>query len=218
MEIPNQIRVRLLLTFDKLTFKKFYWFEAKDNDFYWGSAYKSARSEEAMTKINGTKATITVPDDFDKLPKLHGKYSYHESGTVHYKTLLDNGVSIYNEQSKWHLKGDIKKPVRFYTIFSRTLRHYGKVINNPTKNKSYALALNFDPKHADNRVYFEFFLSPEGTFNIPETLIKVDKPITNVVTHTVSKNLILVLRYAVMGNMGDWHPDKEIAIMPNYFD
>lgn len=102
-EIPNQIRVRLLLTFDNVTLKNFYWFEMKDNDFYWGSAYKSSRAEEATTRIDGTSATITVPDNFDALPKLHGKYSYHESGIVHYKSQLYNGISIKNENAKWHL-------------------------------------------------------------------------------------------------------------------
>lgn len=218
MEIPNQIRLRLLLTLDKATFKRFYWFEMKGKDFYWGSAFKSARIEDSMTKIDGTEATITVPDNFDKLPKFHGKYSYHESGAVHYKTQLESGVSVYSEPSKWHLKGEIIKPVRFYTIFSRTLKHYDKTINNPNKDNNYALALNFDPKHENNRVYFEFFLSPEGKFDVPETLIKVDKPITDIVTHTLSKDLILVVRYAVMANMGNWHPDKEIAIMPNNLD
>jgi len=219
MEIPNQIRVRLLLTFDKVTFKRFYWFEMKDYEFYWGSAYKSARAEETMTKINGTEATITVPDNFDKLPRYHGKYSYHESGAVHYKTQLENGIFVYNEYSKWHLKGDITKPVRFYTILSRTLRHYDSTIKNPNKDNNYALALSFDPKHANDRVCFEFFLSPEGKFDFPETLLKVDIPIVGMVTHTLSKNLILVIRYyAVMSNMSDWHPDKEIAIMPNNLD
>lgn len=116
------------------------------------------------------------------------------------------------------IKGDIAKPVRFYSIFSRTLKHYNEVINNLTKGKSYALALNLDPKHLDSRVYFEFFLSPEGSFAIPETLIKSDKPITQIATHTVNKNLILIVRFAVMGNMKDWHPDKEIAIMPDSLD
>ncbi len=82
------------------------------------------------------------------------------------------------------------------------------------------MALNFDPKHAGNRVYFEFFLSPEGTFNIPETLIKMkgNKSITEIVTHTLSKNLILIVRFGVMSNKNDWHPDKEIAIMPTNLD
>lgn len=218
MEISNQIKVRLLLTFDKVAFKRFYWFEMKKNEFYWGSAYKSARAEEAMTKIDGIEATITVPDNFDKLSKFHGKYSYHESGAVHYKTHLDNGFSAYREHSKWHLKGDITKPVRFYTILSRTLKFYDRTINNPNKDYNHVLALSFDSKHADNRVYCEFFLSPEGKFDIPETLIKVDKPVVDIATHTLSKNLILVIRHAVMSNMSDWHPDKEIVFMPNNLD
>ena len=112
------------------------------NNFYWGSAYKSVRAEDTITKIDGTRTTITVPNDFDKLPRLSGKYSYHESGATHYKSQLENGISIYSEHSKWQLKGDITKPVRFYTIISRTLKNYDKSISNPTKNNAYALALN----------------------------------------------------------------------------
>ncbi len=70
MEISSQILLRLLLTFDNTPFKKFYWFEMRGNDFFWGSAYKSSRAEDAIIKIDGTNTTITVPNDFDKLPKL----------------------------------------------------------------------------------------------------------------------------------------------------
>ena len=187
----------------------------KDDEFYWGSAYKSARADDQKTKIDGTKVTITIPEEFDKLPRLHGKYSYHESGTIHYKTQLQNGIFVYDEHSKWRLKGEITKPVRFYTIISRTLNHYDAIIKNPTKGKTYAQALKFDHNVADKRVYFEFFLSPEGTFNIPETLIKFNKPATEVMTHSLSKNLILIVRFVVVTNLKDWHPDKEIAIIPN---
>jgi hypothetical protein len=215
MEIPNNIKLRLLLTVNKTDFKRFYWFEMKDSDFFWGSAYKSVRSDKASTKFSGTQATIEVPEDFHLLPRLSGKYSYHQSGTTHYKKQLENGLSVYEEHSKWCLKGDIKKPVRFFALISRALKHYDKSIGNPTKDKTYALGINFKPENLENRVYFEFFLAPEGTFERPEPLIKIDKPITDFITHSVSKDLILVIRFAVMSNLAEWHPDKEIAIIPD---
>ncbi len=80
----------------------------KDNDFYWGSAYKSARSDKASTKFSGTEATITVPENFEILPKLSGKYSYHQSGMTRYKKQLENGLSVYEEHSKGVLKEKLK--------------------------------------------------------------------------------------------------------------
>jgi hypothetical protein len=213
MEIPNVIKLRLLLTVNKTEFKKFYWFEMKGNDFYWGSAYRSARSDKASTKFNGPKAIITIPEDLHLLPRLNGKYSYHQSGTTHYKKQLENGISVYQEHSKWCLKVDIKKPVMFYGLFSRVLKYYDKSIFNPSKDCAFALAINFKPENMENRIYFEFFLSPEGTFKSPEPLIKIDKQITEFITHTISKDLILVIRFAVMSNLANWHPDKEIVFM-----
>jgi hypothetical protein len=218
MEIPNEIKLRLLLTTDKIVFRKFYWFEMKNEDFYWGSSYKSKRAENALTKIEGTEVTITVPENFNDFPSLSGKYSYHQSGNIHYKSQMESGISVYNKHSKWKLKGEILKPVRFYTMFSRTIRNYEETIKNLTKGKTYAQVLNFNESVIDKRIYFEFFLTPEGTFDIPEPLIKVNKPMTEFIHHTISKGLILLVRFAIMSDMADWHPDKEVVIMPNNLD
>jgi hypothetical protein len=214
MEIPENIRLRLLLTFDKTVFRKFYWFEMKGNDFYWGSAYKSASGNTSIKKEEGDLQTkITIPENFDKLTKLHAKFSYHASGSVHNKTQMGNGLSLYENHSQWLLKEEIKKPVRFYTLISRSLKYYDKIINNPNKDNTYALALYFPTKDEESRMYLEFFLSPEGVFNLPVTLMKGNNTPKNIATHSLNQNLILIVRYAIMANMNDWNPDKEISII-----
>lgn len=214
MEIPTQIRIRLLLTFGKEIFYKFYWFEMKDDDFYWGSAYQANHSEKTSTSFSNTeKLTIQVPEDFNKLEKNSGKYSYHESGQVHYKINLKDGSSNYRNISNWALKNEISEPVRFFTVLSRTLKHYNKEIKNLTKDNSYALAINFPEDVKDKRVYFEFFLSPPGSFPIPETLLKIDGSLNDIVFHTISPNLILGIRHGIFENLNDWHPDKELSII-----
>jgi len=84
MEIPDQIKVRLFLSFEDNIFRKFYWFEIKKDDFYWGSAYKGSNLLTTIEKENSV--LINIPEDFDTLPKKSGKHSYHESGEVHFKT------------------------------------------------------------------------------------------------------------------------------------
>lgn len=70
MEIPKQIRIRLLLTFDKKSFFKFYWFEMKNDDFYWGSAYKANHPEKTKTGFDGIDMKIEIPKDFNDLEKI----------------------------------------------------------------------------------------------------------------------------------------------------
>jgi hypothetical protein len=215
MEIPKQIRTRLLLTFDKKSFFKFYWFEMKNDDFYWGSAYKANHSEKTTTDFDGTEVKIQIPEDFNELEKTSGKYSFHESGQVHYKTNLKNGESNYKNISEWAKKGKIDKPTRFFTVLSRTLKHYDKSITNLTRGNSSAIALNFNNEVKEKRVYFEFFLSPPGEFQPPETLLKIKGTPNDIATQTISPDLILIVRYAVFSNLNDWHPDKELSIITN---
>jgi len=80
------------------------------------------------------------------------------------------------------------------------------------------MVLKFPSNATNKRIYFEFFLSPEGNFLEPETLIKTSNAKMNIATQTIGPNLILVIRYAVMGNQKEQHLDKEIAILPDNLD
>jgi hypothetical protein len=213
MEIPNQIRIRLLLTFDKKTYYKFYWFEMKNNDFYWGSAYKGIHSDKTTIPFDKTnKISLEIPENIHQLERRSGKYSYHESGIVHYKTNLDKGAPNYRNVSTWLKKNEIKKPTRFHTIISKTLKHYNQEINNLTKGDSHAMAINFPDQVKDKRVYFEFFLSPPGSFEAPPTLLDVSGDTNDIFVHTISPELLLVIRHGVFEGFNEWHPDIEISI------
>jgi hypothetical protein len=201
MEIPDHIKLRLLFQFDETIYKKFYWFEMKGNDFYWGAAYKSARSEQNLTFYDGIKANIIVPDKFFEFPKTHGKYSFHSSGIVHFKSSISNTISILKDRIRWKQKDDIIFPVRFFIVISKTLKHYDATITNPQKNKSFSIIFGLDSEMLNNRMYFEFFLSPEGKFQYPEPLLKMNQNILKFETHSMNKNLILVIAYGLMGKM-----------------
>ncbi|PWN71626.1 hypothetical protein C1631_003095 [Chryseobacterium phosphatilyticum] len=216
MEIPEQIRVRLLLTFGKEIFYKFYWFEMNGDDFYWGSAYQANYSEKTTTSFTETKELeLEIPKDFNELEKNSGKYSFHQSGHIHYKINLKDGTSDYKNISIWPKKEEIDKPVRFFTVLSRTLKHYNKQIGNLTKGNSSAVGLNFMEETKEKRVYFEFFLSPAGEFPIPDTLIKIEGNMDSIICHPMSDHLILIIRHGVMENLSDWHPEKELSIIEN---
>jgi hypothetical protein len=214
MEIPENIRIRLLLTVDKTVFRKFYWFEMKGKDFYWGSSYKSVYGNNSIIKEQGaTQTKITIPENYDKFPRVYAKYSYHESGDFHYKTQLENGLSVYNDSRKWLLKDEITKPVRFYTLISRSLKHYNKVIKNPNKDNTFAIAIGLQPKDEVNRLYLEFFLSPVGRFILPKAVWKGNLIKWNIATHTISPKLVLIVRFAITTNMNEWYADKEISVI-----
>ena len=86
-----------------------------------------------------------------------------------------------------------------------------------SKKGEYNTILNFNPVDASKRVYFEFYLTPPGVFNFPNDFeiayFGDNEKITQCVTHSMNKNLILLIRFAIIEF--DWHNDLEITLVPN---
>jgi hypothetical protein len=116
IEIPDNIKFRLLLSFEENKHRKFYWFEMKDDEFYWGSSYKVSRMEIPQADIKGKQITITVPDNYNNLPKISGKYSYHKSGKKHYKLHMPDNTTQNIEEAIWKVKEGIVKPTTVLAI------------------------------------------------------------------------------------------------------
>lgn len=209
------MKTRILFTIDQVTFFRFYWFEMRGNDLYWGSSYKSARGDKTKTKINGTTAILKVPEDFENIEKVMGKYSYHESGIVHYKKDLAGTKTEAENRVKWAKKEEIKEPLRFFAIISKTLKHYDLKISTPTKGKANAIIFKNDENDQNKRMYLEFFITPPGSFQAIEPLIKIDGKLDKIVHQSLNDKLILIIRYGILQNLNDRRPDIEITIIPD---
>ena len=68
---------------------------------------------------------------------------------------------------------------------------------------------------SNNWLYFEFFLSPKGNFVAPKPLLRTVKKFNGYTTHSISPDLILIVRYGIISALEGWHPEIEITFIPN---
>lgn len=210
----SEVKVKLMFTMDEKVFFKFYWFEMKDDHFYWGSSYKSRGGRDPQ-KFNGEKVTLNIPEDFESREGEFGKFSFHKSGHTHYK-ITTSTKNEYFEKEYWGDKGLIFQPTRFFWLISKALKFYDSITNNPMKGRSSVLALKLRDEDLTKRFYMEFFLSPAGEFQIPKPVIKTDDLMPNILTHSLNDNLILVIRYAFIVGFEMWRPEIEMVFVPEY--
>jgi hypothetical protein len=213
INFPEKIRIRLVFKFKDELFTRFYWFEMRNDELYWGTPYKS-KAFDITSKIEDNKMNITIPQNFDDLPLVEIKNSYHKSGQVHLKKTDKEGKVQYSEPNHWPIKEQIQKPVNIYTVISKVIKHYDKKIVNPDKGKSYSIRFPITDEFKDKRFYMECYLCPEGAFEFPKPLLLTNIPKENIATISLNKNLILVVRFAMFDSLLDWHPDKEISLLP----
>lgn len=165
-------------------------------------------------KTENQSFEITIPENFEDFPHVESKVSYHKSGEVHIKKIFDNGEISYEGRNKWLLKDEIDKPVNILTILSARINLHTEKIVNPDRKKNYSIRIQIPEDCLEKRFYMECFLCPEGQFDFPEPLLKVQIPKQNIVTMSLSQNIILVMRFALLDVLTDWHLDKEFSFLP----
>lgn len=214
MEIPNKVNIRLVFKFsNEDDFNKFYWFRMNNGELYWGNPKKSRLHHYDIKPENQT-AQITIPENIDDFPLVESKTSYHKSGEVHIKKIFDNGEVSYEGKNKWLLKDEINKPVNILTVISAVINLHKEKIVNPNRKKHHSIRIHIPENCLDKRFYMECYLCPEGKFDFPEPLLKVQIPHENIATMSLSQNIILVIRFAILDVLTDWHPEKEISFLP----
>jgi hypothetical protein len=213
MEVPDNIFYRIYIRLKDNEYRKFYWFEMKDDELYWGPSTKVKAGNSLVKLTNPTTLTIKVSDDFKTLEPNTSKYSYHKSGAVHQKITEKSNVTT-KIKSTWKLKDEIKEPTRIFWMISRTLENYPIESRNIEKKGGYCSFLDFNENEEKKRLYIEFYLSPKGHFPFPETIIKLDNKHLDTITHSLNKKIVLVVRYAKLVNLENWHPDKEVVMFP----
>lgn len=214
MVIPKKVNVRLVFKFaNEDIFTKFYWFKMDNGELYWGNPRK-IRLHHYTIKPENKSVQITIPKNIEELPLVESKVSYHKSGEVHIKNISEDGQISYEAENRWLLKDDIERPVNILTVLSAVINSHQEKIANPDKKKNYSIRFQIPEDCLHKRFYMECFLCPEGKFNFPEPLLQINIPPDNIVTISLSQSTILVLRYAIIDELLDWHPDTEISFLP----
>lgn len=206
--IPRKVRV---LWEVNGSYRKFYWFEMRDKDLYWGPSGKVTKKLVSQNIEENYNVKISIPSSISFDDKCYMKFSYHNSGIVHIKKETTNEIE-YDEIYKWIPKEEINEPKRFLALISKTINNYEEYNKKLTKDDSNAIVYKLGPNDLEKRHYFEFFISPEGIYNPPQLLIKSKNEFTELLPITVSlnKDFILVIRQFIFEGLDDWHPDKEI--------
>lgn len=211
MNIPDQIRIRILFKTGENEYRKFYWFEMKDNEMYWGQSMKAQQYMAPFKTDEKNQVRIQIPKNFDKLEKVFQKYSFHKSGQVHIKT---NGEKAYEKLSIWCNKETIKEPKRFFIVATKAIQNYPLYTKtNLIANNTSALILGLSPQILEKRLYIEFYLSPLGQFQPKPTLLfRVEK--LSHFHHILSKDLMLVGVYSILDIQDDVGLEFETSLIP----
>jgi hypothetical protein len=162
---PGGHRVRVGFEIDG-TVRPVVWFEPRGNDLYWGSPTPGRSFGTAPLIVKDGKISITIPKSFDHIKPEQSKFSYHESGQVHVKR---TGI-IDGEVGRITRPRDLQSPIRLGTLITKRADLY-KVGRDLRRGNAAALLLRLEDSAECRRHYFEFFLTPEGTFDLPSALL-----------------------------------------------
>lgn len=212
MNIPDQIRIRILFKTGENEYRKFYWFEMKDNELYWGQSTKAQHHIAPAISDKNNSLSIKIPKNFDEFEKEHQKFSFHKSGQVHSKRYSEK---TYQKLSIWGDKETIIEPKRFFIVTTKTIQNYQLYTKkNLTANNTNAQIIGLSSKTLEKRLYIEFYLSPVGQFKPKPTLLFKQLETSNHFYQLLSKDLMLVGVLSILNIENDVGLDMEISFIP----
>lgn len=211
MNIPDQIRIRILFRIEENEYRKFYWFEMKDNEMYWGESSDGQHYITPFQSDGKNDVRVEIPKKFNEFEKEFLKFSFHKSGQIHTTT---TSRKPYEKLSVWCNKETIKEPRRFFVITTKAIKNYPLFTKkNFSDKKTKALILSVPPKFLENRLYIEFYLSPLGQFKSKPTLFYKNVRL-NYFYHVLNKDLMLVGVYSIIDIRDEVGRDLEISFIP----
>ncbi len=211
-ELVNK-KLRLYLSTDKNTHRKFYWFELKGDDLYWGSSDATKEAFCNIKRISDDSITFQAPDDFKNLEPSQTKYSYHQSGEFHIKRLKNKTYQLKELVAIWNKKDKISEPQRIFTLITKPLFNYPIEKKKLIRERAAGRSILIEGKAGFNRLFMEFFLIPKGKHLLPKFILDIDKSSFNYINKPLSMDIILFIRYVKIANFEHWHPDKEIIFL-----
>ena len=214
LELVNS-KLRLYLSTDHNTHRKFYWFEKKENDLYWGSSAFTFEEIFTLEATTENAFTIYTSNNFKNLKLSKIKYSYHKSGQFHRKRLEDGIYQGKEVLAFWHNINKTIKPQRIYALITKPFFYYPIEKKNLTREGAAGRAILLEGKAGHNRLYMEFFIIPIGSHSLPDPLINFGTKDFSYINKPLSSKLLLHIRYIRILKLEHWHPDKEIIIKIN---
>jgi hypothetical protein len=212
--VSSSQKFKLYLSLSETDHRKFYWFELKGNDLYWGNSSNVKETKSVVIQSSINSISINLPDDFEKLIETKSKYSYHESGRFHKKKLVDNNYSLIDVKKKWPEKSKLKEPLCFFRILSKPIYLYPKETKVVPHKDVTTHCLKFEGETSKHRVYFDFFISHhQSEFYNLESFIKVDEKNKYYHTINISENFIIIYRYIIFRNLHTFFPENEIIFL-----
>lgn len=190
------------------------WFRSEGFDLYWG--WPQRGRDMSPQPYSAVSKDITVPEEFDDLPKVAMKHSYHSSGLIH---TTAPGSVLASIKDEFHGRPEqIEKPHFLSCVITSAPVHYPLYGRSLNRERSSAIVIQVPDSAWYRRHYFDFFLTPSGTFEFPSAPIKMSRHPRVAVVHSldVERDRILVVRHEVIsdGEFAEWQPDKTLSFLP----
>lgn len=214
-------RLRLLFRTGAVD-RQFCWFERRGDDLYWGTS-RGETIEGAVAEIHedGMGMTLSVPEGAETVENEPIKASFHASGRFH----LKRAEGLIDAPRRWRLKEGVRAPYRVAALLSKHPVLYAPYPSERSliRGRSSAFVLRVDEEQAAARHYFEFFVSPEGSFPPPPPILSLTstggEPEPEPRFFSLSERLILVMRQFVIApasGLSAWHPELGVWIHGEY--
>lgn len=197
--------------------RRYAWFEQRGEDLYFGPL-GGKTLEGATAKIVEQGMEIYVPPESKVVPVGPLKASFHASGQFH----VSKGRERYEEPMRWSLKHEIQAPYRIAVLISKHPRFYEPYPGNRslTRRQTSAFVLRLREGEEATRHYFEFFVTPAGTWPVPQPLLSMspeagERKEDRLMTFSLNEHLILVARHFTMAHedgLSQWHPELSIWV------
>lgn len=202
-----------ILLLNENTYRRFWWFEMRGDDLYWGPSSKGF--DTPPISFSGETATISIPETIKSFEKSSMKASYHKSGEFHIKKISTTGLEQTSDKMRWRAKDKIAEPFRFCTVITKPMSFYEEHTSSLTKDRAIAIAYRIPTQFLNCRHYFEFFISREGEYPWPEPLLKMPTPVKDELNcYSFNFEYILVirdLRFPQNHSLNNFHPSVEFS-------
>jgi hypothetical protein len=188
------------------------WFELRGKDFYWGPGVQAPDIE--AVSFAGMSVSVDVPEDLDALPRANWKASLHKSGVMHVNT--DGSGRLQQRDVYLGSVDDLDHPSVFAALLDKQPGAHEAYTKSLTRGGCAALVLRLSESQWRCRQYFEFFLTPSGTYPAPPAVISgISTESLNAppLTHSFGPepDLSLAVRHGTMGpDFSQWRPNVGI--------
>ena len=215
-ELPASRKVRLFLQLGtNPDYRYIAWFELRRLDFYWGPSMAGPDIESIP--FDGISATISIPENLGELPLAIWKASRHESGVLHVNATGQNKTEMRDVYVG--PVTEITQPTLFAALLDKQPQYHPRYERSLTRDRAAAIVIRVPEESRTLRHYFEFFLTPAGTFPAPPTALSLRRQATPqppvVQSLDIELDVILAIRHFVFGpEFSNWRPD--IGIWMNF--